>query len=52
MNSKATFLAIFGDMITRINDRVSLKAVILFGSHARGTAYKFSDYDLVIIADF
>jgi len=39
-------------MINEIKKRVPLKSVILFGSHARGTAHKFSDYDLVIIADF
>ena len=39
-------------MIRRIQDRVPLKAVILFGSQARGTAHKYSDYDLLIVADF
>jgi predicted nucleotidyltransferase len=52
MNSKAKFLKIFGKLIGEIKSRVPLKTVILFGSYARGTAHKFSDYDLVIIADF
>ena len=52
MNSKAKFLKIFGKLIDEIKKRVPLKGVILFGSYARGTAHKFSDYDLVIIADF
>jgi len=52
MNSKAAFQKIFGRMINKIKNRVRLQAVILFGSYARGTAHKFSDYDLVIIADF
>src|SRR3972149_4691066 len=29
----------------------NLKAVILFGSRASGTAKKYSDYDILIIAD-
>ncbi len=29
----------------------NLKAVILFGSRASGTAKKYSDYDVLIIAD-
>jgi len=52
MNSKAKFLKIFGRLIKDIQNRVPLKVVILFGSYARGTANRFSDYDLVIIADF
>lgn len=52
MNSKATFLTMFGEMIEDIKEHVPLKAVILFGSHARGTAHKYSDFDILIIADF
>lgn len=39
-------------MIAAIEKRVPTYAVILFGSRARGDASEFSDYDLVIIADF
>ena len=50
--NKPDFAALFKKMLEQIKVRVQLKAVILFGSHARGDAHKFSDYDLVIIADF
>ncbi|MHA1650656.1 MAG: nucleotidyltransferase domain-containing protein [Candidatus Helarchaeota archaeon] len=52
MKNKTKFLDLFREMINKIRLHVPLKAVILFGSHVRGTAHKFSDYDLVIIADF
>ncbi len=46
------FKVLFKEMIKQIQRKVSLKAVILFGSRARGDAHYFSDYDLLIIADF
>jgi predicted nucleotidyltransferase len=52
MRIKTEALELFGDMIAAIQARIDLKAVILFGSRARGTAQAYSDYDLVIIGDF
>ena len=43
---------LFGPFITNLKARVQVQAVILFGSRARGDAGQFSDYDLLIIADF
>ncbi len=39
-------------MIRGIQKSVRLYAVILFGSRARGSANKYSDYDILIVADF
>lgn len=52
MKNDSKFKELFHDMIEQIQKKVPLKAVILFGSHAKGDAHQFSDYDLVIIADF
>jgi predicted nucleotidyltransferase len=35
----------------RLRDELGAERVLLFGSHARGTAYHDSDYDLIIVAD-
>nr|MDO8084428.1 nucleotidyltransferase domain-containing protein [Candidatus Sigynarchaeum springense] len=43
---------LFGSMISAIQARINLKAVILFGSRVKGTAHAYSDYDLVMIGDF
>jgi len=50
--SDSNFEDVFGGMISALQARVPLHAVILFGSHARGQAGPYSDYDIVIIADF
>lgn len=34
----------------RLRDELGAERVLLFGSHARGTAYYDSDYDLIIVA--
>lgn len=52
MKNEIEFKEMFQNMVTQIQHRVPLKAMILFGSHARGDAHQFSDYDVVIIADF
>jgi len=52
MSIRASTLALFDDMIREVQKRTDLKAVILFGSRARGTPNKYSDYDLVFIGDF
>ena len=36
----------------RLHDELGAERVLLFGSHARGTAYSDSDYDLIIVADY
>ncbi|NVM54461.1 MAG: nucleotidyltransferase domain-containing protein [Candidatus Helarchaeota archaeon] len=43
---------LFSDMIQKIRHKINLKAVILFGSRAKGDAKFYSDFDLVIIGDF
>ena len=52
MKNDTKFKKLFHNMIEQIGNRVPLNAVILFGSYAKGNAHKFSDYDLVIIAEF
>ena len=52
MSIRASVLALFDDMIREVKKRTVLEAVILFGSRARGTPNKYSDYDLVFIGDF
>jgi predicted nucleotidyltransferase len=52
MSIRTSALALFSDMIQAVQKRTDLKAVILFGSRARGTPNKYSDYDLVLIGDF
>ncbi|MEX2717117.1 MAG: nucleotidyltransferase domain-containing protein [Candidatus Sigynarchaeum springense] len=52
MKIKEDALELFGSMISAIQVRIDLKAVILFGSRAKGTAHAYSDYDLVIVGDF
>ena len=52
MNTEQETFSIFNDMIRALQSHVELKAVILFGSRARGTFHKYSDHDLVIIGDF
>ncbi len=39
-------------MVRRITEKYPTKAIILFGSRARGNYKPWSDYDLLIIADF
>jgi len=36
----------------KLKENLNLTAVILFGSRARGDYMKWSDYDILIIADF
>jgi len=39
-------------LIEKLKENLSLTAVILFGSRARGDYMKWSDYDILIIAGF
>jgi len=39
------------DYINALSGKLKLKAVILFGSRARGEEDRFSDYDLLVVAD-
>ncbi|NMC07566.1 MAG: nucleotidyltransferase domain-containing protein [Candidatus Lokiarchaeota archaeon] len=52
MTVKNEALDLFGEMIATLRMRIELKAVILFGSRAKGTAREHSDYDIVIIGEF
>jgi len=38
------------EYLSRLNEKIKIDAIILFGSHAKGTAYKYSDYDFFIIS--
>lgn len=40
------------EVVKRLISKVGVKVVILFGSRARGDWLPWSDYDLLIIADF
>ncbi len=40
------------DVVEYLLKKINLKAVILFGSRARGDWKPWSDYDILIIADF
>lgn len=40
-----------GEYLDRLIERVRPKAIILFGSRARGEEDRFSDYDLLVISD-
>jgi len=42
-------MALFSDMIKKIQDKVLLKAFILFGSQARGEATDESDVDVLVV---
>jgi uncharacterized protein len=42
----------FQNFIHDLTQNINAKAVILFGSQARGTARPHSDYDILMIADF
>ena len=46
------YLELFGSMIENIKTRVTLNAVVLFGSRARGDAHEYSDYDILVIGSF
>jgi predicted nucleotidyltransferase len=39
------------DYVASLERRLAPKAIILFGSRARGDADRFSDYDLLVVAD-
>lgn len=43
---------ILSDVVRLLRDNLPLIAVILFGSRARGDWVPWSDYDLLIVADF
>ena len=46
------FKQLFFDMIEKINNKVELIAFILFGSRARGNPLPYSDYDVLVVANF
>lgn len=41
--------ALIDEMVSRIRQRFSPEKIILFGSHARGTAERDSDIDLLVV---
>ncbi len=44
--------ALLREVVERIKSRYNIVAIILFGSRARGDHTPWSDYDLLVIADF
>lgn len=47
-----TYKTLFAEMITKLQQRITLNAVILFGSRARGDFIQKSDYDIVVVGAF
>ena len=52
MNTKKYLSTLFKDPITLLQQKYHLNAVVVFGSYGRGTPHKYSDIDVLIIADF
>ena len=52
MNNYSKYKDLFQKMIDQLRTRVKVHAVILFGSQARDEAHVYSDYDVLIIANF
>ncbi|MBN1214473.1 MAG: nucleotidyltransferase domain-containing protein [Candidatus Lokiarchaeota archaeon] len=52
MKEISKFQELFKNMILNIEKRINLYAFIIFGSRARGNALYYSDFDILIIADF
>jgi predicted nucleotidyltransferase len=53
MNKNAEiYKSLFLEMINKIQQRIKLNAVILFGSRARGDFIQMSDYDIVVVGAF
>ncbi|TXT53611.1 MAG: putative DNA polymerase beta domain protein region [Promethearchaeota archaeon] len=50
--NKKKLTNLFSEMIKKVDAKLELYAFIIFGSQARGNALPYSDYDIVIIADF
>lgn len=42
---------IIGEYVARLQPEVRVEKVILFGSHARGTAHEWSDIDIAVISN-
>lgn len=42
---------IIGEYVARLQPEVRVAKVILFGSHARGTAHEWSDVDIAVISN-
>ncbi|MHA1721376.1 MAG: nucleotidyltransferase domain-containing protein [Promethearchaeota archaeon] len=49
---KGEYQEIFKSMIQELRNRVNLIAFIIFGSRARGDYLPYSDFDVLIVADF
>lgn len=52
METPKNYQELFSNMIVNLHKKVTLYAVILFGSRAKGNAHFYSDFDIVVIADF
>jgi uncharacterized protein len=52
MVTQSELLELFNPMIDGIKERITLHAVVVFGSRARGDANTYSDYDVLIIGNF
>lgn len=52
MSKKKELKDFFSEMIQTLDTKLNLHAFIIFGSQARGNALPYSDFDIVIVADF
>lgn len=44
--------SIIKDYIEKLNKKIVIDKVILFGSYAKGTTHRYSDVDLAIFSDY
>jgi uncharacterized protein len=51
MSSRPDITPALLSFAARLRDELGVERVLLFGSHARGTAAPDSDYDLIIVAE-
>lgn len=50
MDRQRTFDPVLGRFADRLRQDVGAERVVLFGSHARGNAYRDSDYDFIVVS--
>lgn len=52
MAAKKSVIKLVNDFISELKKKnISIRRAILFGSHAKGNAHKYSDIDVAIVAD-
>jgi predicted nucleotidyltransferase len=50
MGRGPTLDPVLGRFATRLHQEIGAERVLLFGSHARGNAYRESDYDFIVVS--